>query len=158
MSDADLLEQLGLVLDDGTRRAPAPERLAGLAAQVEARRRLASSRRVSKRSRRWAVVVSVAAALLVGAVVGHQPPGPVRDLGHAVAPNWVESSELHEARARLDDLGRALATGDAEGVCAADRGMLDLVGRLSDAEKDKIVPVAHEVHERAVTFLAGLPC
>jgi hypothetical protein len=159
MSETDLLEQLQQVLDDGIRRSPAPERVAALAFQVEAKRAAAAS--VPAPARRWplrAAIVGIAAAFLIGAVMGHEMPRPVRHVAHAIAPSQVESPDLHDARASLDELGRALAARDTEGVCEADQRMLELVGELTEEEKGKIVPVAHEVHERALTYLAGFPC
>ena len=36
--------------------------------------------------------------------------------------------------------------------------MLTLVDRLDEREREKIVPVAHEVHERAVAFVGPDGC
>jgi hypothetical protein len=173
MSEHELLSQLGRVLAGGGELAPTPDRVAGVRTQVEARAGVRMngrgtdssepapvSRLPQRRTARRVVALAagIAATFLIGLGIGHEMPRPVRHVAHAVAPSFVESPELVDARAALDDLGRALSAEDADGICAADRRMLELVDRLSENEKGELVPVAHEVHERAVSFLAGFPC
>jgi hypothetical protein len=79
-------------------------------------------------------------------------PRPVREVAHAIGLP-VDSTELVDGRNAVHDLGLALAAGDAEAVAAADAEMLRRVDELSESERDEVVPVAHEVHLRAVAFL-----
>jgi hypothetical protein len=104
----------------------------------------------------WAAAAASALLLLTafigGAGVGNEMPdwarGPAYNLGLP-----VDSPRLVEARGELDRLGNALARGDRQEVAEADEQMVRLVKSLSDEERRKIEPVAHEVHLRAVEFL-----
>jgi hypothetical protein len=86
-------------------------------------------------------------------VVDRQMPDWMRATAHDVGLP-IESPQLVEARAELERLGNALAQADRAEVAAADAEMVRLVKSLSAAERRKIEPVAHEVHLRAVEFLA----
>ena len=102
----------------------------------------------------WAAAAAVAAAaFLAGLVIADDMPRPVRAAAHAVGLP-VDSNELVDAQAALDRLGRALAAGDTDAVRAEDATMVRLVKSLDDDERDRIEPVAHEVHLRAVQLLA----
>jgi hypothetical protein len=158
MSDDELLDRLGRTLEGGGRLAAPPHRVAEVRALVDARARAGRPVRRSVRHRVTVIAVGIAASLFLGVAIGHEMPRPVRHVADAIAPSWVDSPELIDARAVLDDLGRHLASQNTEGICAADTQMLDLVDRLDDDEKDGFVPVAHEVHVRAMTFLDGFSC
>jgi hypothetical protein len=154
-ADDRLLELLAVALAPGERRPPP--------ARVEEVRALASSaampapvplRRRTPHLVTWAVAASVAAAsFMAGLVVANDLPRPVRAMAHAVGLP-VDSNELVDARAALDRLGQALAAGDADAVRTEDATMVSLVRDLDDDERTRIEPVAHEVHLRAVEFLA----
>ena len=58
------------------------------------------SRRPRRPGRYVLVAAATAAVFVVGILLGHGMPGPVRQVAHAVAPAWVESPDLHAARAR----------------------------------------------------------
>lgn len=151
-SDDRLFHSLGVAL------APEDRPLAG--ARIDALRThiLASPGPRPRRARRAAIALALLAALAGGTVIGHELPRPARQVAI-----WlripVASFDLVDARAQLDRLGRALADRDAAEAIAADRAMLGFVKKLDQDEKDEIVPVAHEVHERACAFLSelGLP-
>ncbi len=159
MSDDErILDLLGRALRDDTEIAPPPERTAALRAQVLARRASAAPRQPAvpgrRRWRRAAAVAAAAAAFVVGLVIGHDPPRPIRELAHDVGLP-VDSPTLVDARDQLDRLGSALAAEDEDEVKAADACMLAHVAELDAEEKAEIVPVAHEVHLRAEQFLTS---
>lgn len=141
-----MLKQLEAALDLGERK-PSDEHVAILRGHV-----MAYPRAVVPTWRRVSIATAVVAALAGGTVLGYTLPRPVRVIVRAVGIP-VESVTLVDARAELDRLGKALSRGDADEVIAADGAMLGHVKNLDQEEKDKIVPVAHEVHERAVAFL-----
>jgi hypothetical protein len=113
--------------------------------------------------RRLLVAASVLVAFLAGALVAARPPAVVRDAAHSIGFD-VDSSDLVDARARLDDLGSALAIAtarrvdgalteaDLEAVARTDQEMLRAIGRLDDDERAALVPTAHQVHLRAVVL------
>jgi hypothetical protein len=145
-SDDRLLTALGAALvPDAT---PPRDRVDAVRAHVIA----VGRRRAPRRWRRVVVAFAVLAALVGGAAIGHDLPRPVRQIAHAIGLP-VESTTLVDAREQLDRLGRALSRRDAGEAIAADKAMLAFVKELSQEEKEKIVPVAHEVHERALTLL-----
>lgn len=109
---------------------------------------------------RWRRVAAIAAAVAVSFAAGaavREPPNPVRDLAHRVGLP-VESSQLQRARQHLRQLGDALAEAPSDAVdedtlraiADADASMLAEIGGLDDEERAKVVPVAHQVHLRAV--------
>jgi hypothetical protein len=145
-SDDRLIRSLGSALAPDDRPLDA-QRVDALRTHI-----LASPRPKPRAMRRAAVVLAVLAALAGGTVLGHELPRPVREV--AIWLNLpVDSPELVDARAEMQRLGRALAGENAREVIAADRAMLSLVKKLDEKEKGEIVPVAHEVHERACSFL-----
>jgi hypothetical protein len=131
-------------------RAPAETRVAELRSHV-----IATRRRSGRALRRIAIAFAIVAAIGGGTVVGYDLPRPIRSALHSLGLP-VESTTLVEARAQLDRLGRALSVKDTDEIIAADNAMLGFVKKLDPDEKDKIVPVAHEVHERALALLRSL--
>lgn len=120
---------------------------------------------LERRPRRWRVVTIAAAAAAVAFVAGVavDPPDPVRDAAHDLGLP-VDSSDLVAARAELDRLGDALAAATAADVAGepdeaqfaavadADAAMVGLARALGPDEKSAFVPVAHQVHLRAVAL------
>ncbi len=148
-SDDRLIRSLGSVLAPDDRTLD-DDRVAALRTHI-----LAAPGPRPRALRRAAVAFAVLAALGGGLVIGHELPRPVREFAVFLRIP-VDSVELVAARAELDRLGRALASRDAGEAAAADRAMLSIVKKLDQNEKDEIVPVAHEVHERACDFLAEM--
>jgi hypothetical protein len=152
--DERLLDLLTDVLEAEAPR-PSPEGVT----MVRARAILGRSQRQTPRLlTAWAYsmagVLVVVATFLGGIAVGSDMPvwmrGPVHQAGLP-----VDSPRLVEARAALDRLGNALARSDGPAVAAEDAAMVSLVKSLNADERAKIEPVAHEVHLRAVEFMAG---
>ncbi len=171
MADDPIVDALqrALLAENAAAPAPSVDRLQELRAAVEQRRALEAAlpgERV-RPHRRWPRILAVAAAVVVvfvvGVVVGHDLPGPVRDASHELGLP-VDSPELAATRDRLDELGQALTAatqaqvegqpGDREfnAIARADAEMLDEIARLDADEKAEIVPVAHQVHLQAVLF------
>ncbi len=147
--DDELLERLGRALEPED-RAPPADRV----------RRLRAYAGGGSPRRSWVTRALTAAAMLMvfagGVLLGASPPDAVRDFAHDVGLP-VESSTLVETREALHDLGVAISERDRAAARSADERMLELVDRLDAEEKAKIVPVAHEVHERALELLEGAP-
>ncbi len=110
-----------------------------------------------------AAVVAMVAAFGAGTVFEDDLPRPLRVAARAIGLP-VDSSELVEARGlmlRLGELVGSTERGDAtvasaetlDQMEAVDARMLELVAKLDAEEKAKLVPVAHEVHLRAVQVL-----
>lgn len=131
-------------------RTPPAERIRALRAHVEEGEPLRGPRRLA----RWLAAAAIVIAFGGGVVLGHDLPDPIRDFARAIGLP-VESSTLVETRAVLHDLGVAISERDREAARAADARMLALVAQLNEEEKAKIVPVAHEVHERALELIEG---
>jgi hypothetical protein len=145
--DDELLERLGRALEPED-RAPSADRVRKLRAYAAGRP-----------ARRSGLIRALAAAAMLlvfagGVLLGASPPDAVRDLAHDVGLP-VESSTLVDTRDALYDLGVAISERDRAAARSADQRMLDLVDRLDAEEKAKIVPVAHEVHERALELIEG---
>ncbi len=149
-SDDRIMEILAAALAPGNRRL-AEERVAALRTHI-----LATPGPRPRATRRVAIAFAVLTALAGGMVLGHELPRPLRIVAHDWLGLPVDSTELVDAYSERDRLGRALSRRDADEVIAADRAMLALVKLLDPEEKEKIVPVAHEVHERAVDLLREL--
>jgi hypothetical protein len=145
-TESRLLTALGAALAPAD-VGPSEDRVQELRAHVIALRRAAPGR-----IRRAIVAFAVLCALAGGAVIGYDLPRPLRRAAHAIGLP-VESTTLVDAREQLARLGKALSRRDIQEAIAADKAMLGFVKELSQDEKDKIVPVAHEVHERAVALL-----
>ncbi|MBA3429860.1 MAG: hypothetical protein H0U16_00015 [Actinobacteria bacterium] len=101
-----------------------------------------------------AALIAVLCAFGAGVLAGESLPTQIREVAHS-AGLPVDSVELVQARAALHDLGVALSRKDADAARQADEEMLGLVEQLDEDEQQEIVPVAHEVHLRAVRFLRG---
>jgi hypothetical protein len=157
--DRELVRLLEEALDPPARQPPA-DRVAQLREQVAAAvpPAAALALRRNGRRRRFAGALAAAAvvvAFVAGTVVGDGGlPRPLRAAAEAIGLP-VDSPELVDARRELQRLGESLAAGDAAGVAAADAAMVRLVKGLDADERARIEPVAHEVHLRAVAFLAG---
>ncbi len=152
MSDDELVQLLEEALDP-TDREPSPERVARLRAEAAVPVLRQSSRRRPVLAA-LGIAAAVLAAFLIGAVIGDAGlPRPLRAAAEAIGLP-VDSPELVDARRELHRLGESLAAGDPDAVAAADTEMVRLVKRLDDDERARIEPVAHEVHLRAVAFLA----
>ncbi len=150
-ADDRLYELLGRALEP-ERLEPPRERVHEVRARAEARR----PRPVEARSpwrRRVLVAAAAVLAFLGGVVVGHDLPRPLRAVAHELGLP-VDSPELLDARARMEELGRALGREDVPAVIALDQEMVEIVNGLDQDEQDEIKPAAHEIHERAVAFLA----
>ncbi len=165
-SDEQMLELLRQALEPAPVR-PARERrqaIRSMASSESAPPAIQARSKVRRGPRRiaWAAVAVAAAAVLFagGVLVGEDLPRPIRALAHTIGLP-VESPELTDARGLLHDLGELV--GSTEGdpsnqqtldrIQSVDGDMLEVVGKLDEEEKAKIVPVAHEVHLRAQQVL-----
>ncbi|MBA2365223.1 MAG: hypothetical protein ACR2I4_11580 [Actinomycetota bacterium] len=139
---------------------PADEGVQRVRARAEAGRRLMELERRRGHAQRALLVAAALVCLLAfasGVVFATDIPTPVRAALHS-AGLPVESPELVEARAVLHDLGVALGEqGPPEVIQESDARMLELVEQLDKEEQEVIVPVAHEVHLRAVEYLGNPP-
>lgn len=137
---------------------PADERVQRVRARAEAGKRLMDLERHRGRAQRAVLVAAALVCLLAfvsGVIFATDIPTPVRAALHS-AGLPLESPELIEARAVLHDLGVALGEERSpEEVQQADARMLELVEQLDKNEQEAIVPVAHEVHLRAVEYLGN---
>lgn len=152
--DDDLFERLHRALEPEPQEPPA-ERVRAVRALALARREFqAAGARALRRTRlvTMAAVVATLVALGGGFALGVGMPEPLRAAAHNLGLP-VESPELVRARALLHSLGVALSNEQPDKVARADRQMLAVVETLEEVEQSKIVPVAHEVHLRAVEFL-----
>jgi hypothetical protein len=148
------------------RGGPDPARIAALRAEAQSRQRPPSHRPAPARRNYALVAAAVVAAFVGGALLLADPPGPVRDLASTIGLD-VDSSDYVTAQERVDDLGRALAvatdsrvagtlTADQMAAVAdADADMLAAIGRLDDGERADLVPLAHQVHLRAVELFVA---
>jgi hypothetical protein len=138
---------------------PADERVQRVRARAEAGARFTELER--RRGRAQTAVLAAAAlvcllAFVAGVVFAPDIPTPVRSALHAVGLP-IESPELVEARTVLHDLGVALTEErPLEQVRAADARMLELIEQLDQEEQKVFVPVAREVHLRALEYLESL--
>ena len=137
---------------------PADAQIERVRARAEAGKLLMELEQRRGRVQRSVVVTAALVCLLAfasGVVFATDIPTPLRAALHS-AGLPVESPDLVEARALLHDLGVALGEGRSpEEVEQADARMLELVERLEGKEQEAIVPVAHEVHLRAVEYLSN---
>ncbi|MDQ3662121.1 MAG: hypothetical protein M3454_13905 [Actinomycetota bacterium] len=135
---------------------PADENVQRVRARAEAGRRFIDLERRRSRAQRAVLVTAALVCFLAfatGVVFATDIPTPVRAALHSSGLP-VESPELVEARAVLHDLGVALGEQHSpQEVQEADARMLELVEELDKEEQEAIVPVAHEVHLRAVEYL-----
>ncbi|MGH2760534.1 MAG: hypothetical protein ACRDKJ_13375 [Actinomycetota bacterium] len=165
-SDDELLAELGRALAPDVR--PSEARRAEVRVMASAgepgRRSVPSRRRVSL----GLAVGAIAAAAIVlafgaGVVFHEDLPRPVRVAARALGLP-IESPELVEARGLMLRLGVLVGSTERgedtvapaatlDRIEAIDARMLELVGKLDAQEKAKLVPVAHEVHLRAVQVL-----
>jgi hypothetical protein len=151
MRSEDRIEQLlTRALDPGDRQ-PTDDRVAAVRAHV-----LAARPRGRRVVRRFAVALAALAVLAGGIVIGYNPPDWVRDGARAIGLRFVDSPELVDARAEMLRLGRAVSRKDGAAIIAGDNSMLGLVKKLDADEKNEIVPIAHEVHLRAIMVLKEL--
>ena len=157
--DEPLLEELRNALASSSVEPPdgGIQRVRG---RAEAGKRLVELERRRGRAQRVVLLAAALVCLLAfasGVVFATDIPAPVRATLHS-AGLPVESPELIEARAVLHDLGVALGEERSpEEVQQADARMLELVEQLDKEEQEAIVPVAHEVHLRAVEYLESSP-
>lgn len=152
--DHDLLGRLRRALEPEPQGPPA-ERVEAVRARAVAGSELrVAAERARRRTRLVSVaaVVAILAALTWGFALGVSTPEPLRATAHNLGLP-VESPELVEARSLLHDLGVALSNEQPDRVARTDRQMLAVVETLDENEQSKIVPVAHEVHVRAIEFL-----
>ncbi|HZJ49887.1 MAG TPA: hypothetical protein VFF07_03300 [Actinomycetota bacterium] len=135
---------------------PADDRVQRVRARAEAGKRFMELERRRGRSQRAVLMAAALVCLLAfasGVVFATDIPTPLRAALHS-AGLPVASPELIEARAVLHDLGVALGEERSpEEVQQADARMLELVEQLDKKEQEAIVPIAHEVHLRAVEYL-----
>ncbi|MGH2768844.1 MAG: hypothetical protein ACRDIF_07815 [Actinomycetota bacterium] len=155
--DSRLLELLGRALDPGP-VAPSPGRVRALRAKAAAGRDLlaaAGPRRRLRLAMAALATVALVATFALGLTLGHSPPRWVRDL--AVRTGLpVDSSELLEAQASVHRLAVALGRPQPSRA-EVEKTLMDMVRRVTSVEQKeqgKIVPVAHQVHDRALQFLA----
>lgn len=169
LPDDRLFELLGTTLRSGT--PPSPAGRSVVRARAEAGLRETDVSMPRRAPRRVGLVLAAAAAAIAifvgGLVVGEGLPRALRSAAHAIGLP-VDSPTLLDAREVLHDLGEAVGRSETDTTTppelldemqALDTRMLGLVAKLDDEEKAKIVPVAHEVHLRAVQVLteAGRP-
>lgn len=170
-SDDDLIRSLGEALHPSVTAPQAGRDAIRAMAQAGGRVHDVDAWFTRRRRRRFVVaagaLAGAAVVFVAGMVVGSDLPGVIRSAAHTIGLP-VDSPTLHEARGVLHSLGEAVGrseTGDPtpnvllDEIQALDDRMLALVAELDDGEKAKIVPVAHEVHLRAVQVLteAGRP-
>ena len=172
-SDDEIAARLRDALEaEGAGHGPDAARVEALRRVAHARRQVDSlerrrPRRLPRRVGAYGLVAAAAVlAFVAGALVTARPPDAVRDAAGAIGFD-VDSSDLVDARARMDELGRTLAqatTSRVEGdvtpgqlaaVAQADARMLDAIGSLEPAERDELVPIAHQVHLRAVELFVA---
>lgn len=152
--ERDLLSRLHRALEPKSQDPP-EERMFEVRARAAAG---AEFQAATERARRRTRLVAVAAVLAIltssaaGFALGVGMPEPLRAAAHGLGLP-VESPELVQARTLLQDLGMALSKRQPSRVARADKEMLAVVETLDQDEQAKIVPVAHEVHVRAVRFL-----
>ena len=153
--DETLIRELRTAIASSTFDPP-DEGVERVRARAEAGKRLVDLDRRRTRAQRIMLLAAALVCMLAfasGVVFATNVPAPVRATLHS-AGLPVDSPELVEARAVLHDLGVALGEGrPPEEVRQADTRMLELVEQLDREEKQEIVPVAHEVHLRAVQYL-----
>jgi hypothetical protein len=135
---------------------PADERVQRVRARAEAGKRFMELERRRARAQRAVLGAAALVCLLAfasGVVFATDIPTPVRAALHS-AGLPVASPELVEGRAVLHDLGVALGEQrPLEEVQQADARMRELLEQLDKEEQEAIMPVAHEVHLRAVEYL-----
>lgn len=166
LNDDELLAGLGRALESSAQ--PTPAQRAGVRSMAEGRRSRAPAGWVPPRvSRRFALAIAAIAVFVVafgaGVVFQDDLPRPVRVAARAIGLP-LESPELVEARELMLRLGELVGSTERgertvatpmvlDEMESVDARMLVLVGKLDAGEKAKLVPVAHEVHLRAVQVL-----
>ncbi len=137
---------------------PPEEGVQRVRARAEAGKRLVDLDRRRTRAQRIMLLAAALVCLLAfasGVVFATDVPAPVRAALHS-AGLPVDSPDLVEARAVLHDLGVALGERRSpEEVQQTDTRMRELVEQLDKEEQEEIVPVAQEVHFRAVQYLGN---
>ena len=137
---------------------PPEEGVQRVRARAEAGKRLVDLDRRRTRAQRIMLLAAALVCLLAfasGVVFATDVPAPVRAALHS-AGLPVDSPDLVEARAALHDLGVALGERRSpEEVQQTDARMLELVEQLDKEEQEEIVPVAQEVHMRALQYLGN---
>ncbi len=164
-NDDELLGRLERALESSAQPTQAQRAAIRGLAQRPGRVRLGSAtRRISRAlALALAALAIVVAAFGAGVVLQDDLPRPVRTIARAIGLP-VESPELVEARGLMLRLGKLVGSterGEAtiappsvlDEIEAIDAKMLALVAKLDEKEKAKLVPVAHEVHLRAVQVL-----
>ncbi len=163
--DDDLLDDLGRALRPDVH--PTEEQRAAVRAMAAAGAQVRRGRPARRAAVRAGLAAAVTAAILAafgaGTVFEDDLPRAVRLAARAIGLP-IDSSELVEARKLMLKLGELVGSterGDAtvasvetlDEMEAVDARMLELVAKLDAEEKAKLVPVAHEVHLRAVQVL-----
>ena len=139
----DVLERLSQALRPPD-AAPSPSELAEL-------RRAVADQAPAPIPRAWPRRVAVAAAaavILVVVVIGPPLPRPVRSLAHGLGLP-VDSAEVADAKAAMDQLQAALDEGDPAKVEAASARLERRLARLRTADRNRFAGRAEPLLERA---------